>query len=135
MTRFSFVLAVAAMLCGMPLVPGHSEELQDKAAKMLMVRKLECAQKVLEGLAMNDFEKIGKHADELIRISKASEWRVLKTPQYEVHSHEFQRTAETLSKMADGKNLDGAALAYVELTLTCVKCHKHVREVRMARGK
>ena len=112
----------------------RSIEAQDNALKALMTKKLESSQKVLEGLAINDFDKIGKNADELIRISKAAEWRVLKTPQYEVHSNEFRRTAETLAKMADGKNLDGAALAYVELTLTCVKCHKHVREVRMARG-
>ena len=35
-------------------------------------------------------------------------------------------------KSAKDKNLDGAALTYVELTRTCVKCHKYVREVRQA---
>jgi hypothetical protein len=42
----------------------------------------------------------------------------------------FRRTADTLSKYAKDKNIDGAALTYVELTLSCVKCHKHVRETR-----
>ena len=28
---------------------------------------------------------------------------------------------------ASGLTLDGAALAYVEMTLNCVKCHKYVR--------
>ena len=27
----------------------------------------------------------------------------------------------------------GQEAGYIELTLTCVKCHKHVREVRMGR--
>jgi hypothetical protein len=36
-------------------------------------------------------------------------------------------------KMAKDKNLDGAALAYVQLTMSCVNCHKYVREIRMTR--
>ena len=63
-------------------------------------------------------------------ISKSLEWKVLKTPRYELHSNQFRRTLEELTDKAKEKNLDGAALSYVELTLTCVKCHKHVREKR-----
>ena len=44
-------------------------------------------------------------------------------------SHE----ALPLAQKARDRNLDGAALAYVDLTLACVKCHKYVREVRMTR--
>jgi hypothetical protein len=98
-----------------------------------MRKKLEHAQKVLEGIALNDFDKIAKHGEELIRISKLAEWRVVRSPQYEVHSNAFRRAAETLIEKADQKNLDGAAFAYLDLTLTCVKCHKHVREIRMTR--
>src|SRR5262245_22493709 len=131
MKNVSFVLAVALCLAGVPTMAGHADD--SKTLKALMIKKLDNSQKVLEGLALGDFEKIGKHADELIAISKAAEFRVIKTPQYELHSNDFRRNAETLVLMAKGKNLDGAALAYVELTLSCVKCHKHVREVRMAR--
>ncbi len=28
------------------------------------------------------------------------------------------------------KNLDGVALSYGDMTLVCVKCHRHVREQR-----
>src|SRR5205823_639126 len=90
-------------------------------------------QKVLEGIVTSDFKLIAKHADELIDLSKQAEWKVLKTPQYEVHSNEFRRSAETLIKNAKDKNLDAAALTYVEMTLTCVRCHKHVREERLTR--
>jgi hypothetical protein len=40
---------------------------------------------------------------------------------------------DDLIEKAREKNLDGAALSYVEMTLSCVKCHKHVREVRTTR--
>jgi len=121
---------VAVTLLGMT-GGGQSEE--PKKPSELMQRKLQASQKVLEGVASNDFDKIAKNAEELLTVSKLAEWRVLKTPRYDVFSSEFQRTAETLIKNANDKNLDAAALSYVDLTLTCVKCHKHVREVRMTR--
>jgi hypothetical protein len=105
----------------------------EKTLKALMKRKLEDSQKVLEGLAINNYDEVAKSAADLIQVSKDVEWRVIKTPQYEMFSNDFRRNAETLVRMAKAKNTDGIALAYVDLTLNCVKCHKYVREVRMAR--
>jgi hypothetical protein len=143
MKKMNLIVVVLALAVGLPALSGHGQEpkrepkkLNDAIAKELgdlMKRKLENSQKVLEGVAMNDFDKIGKHADELIFISKQAEWKVLKTPEYELYSNEFRRNAADLVQKAKEKNLDGAALAYVDLTLTCVKCHKHVRETRKVR--
>jgi hypothetical protein len=136
---------IVTLVAAMPYVSGHgSESKKDEPKKVeipkptskvqdLMKAKLEQSQKILEGIALNDFEKIAKHAEELIQISKKVEWRVLRTPQYEMHSNEFRRNADTLVQNANKKNLDAAALSYVELTLNCVRCHKYIREVRMAR--
>jgi hypothetical protein len=126
-----FILTVVALTLGVPLMCGHADE--PDAVKALMKRKLENSQKILEGVALNDFDKIAKHADDLIMISKATDFKVFKTAQYDLYSNEFRRNAENLGQQAKAKSTDGAALAYVELTLTCVKCHKHVREVRMTR--
>jgi hypothetical protein len=131
MNHVRYVLALLALAVGLP--PSHGGDREPAKLHELMQRKLEHAQKVLEGVALNDFGKIAENAQDLIRISKLAEWRVLKTPQYELYSNEFRRNAETLAARAKEKNLDGAALAYVEMTLTCVRCHKHVREVRVAR--
>ena len=106
---------------------------EDKEVDDLMRQKLEHAQKVLEGIALSNFDTIAQHAEELILISKKAEWKVYKTPQYELHSNEFRRNAGALAKGAKDKNLDACALAYVDTTLSCVRCHKYVREVRMAR--
>jgi hypothetical protein len=110
---------------------GHGDGSND--LKDLMQRKLKCSQKVLEGVAVKDFNMIVTQAEELVQVSKAAKWRVFKTPQYERFSNDFRRNAEVLIQQAKERNLDGAALAYVDLTLNCVKCHKHVREVRMGR--
>jgi hypothetical protein len=130
--KVKFLLSVAALLVAAPVPYILGEDAQDDL-KALMRKKLECSQKVLEGLALNDFAAISKNAGELSGISKAVEFRVLKTPQYEIFSNQFRRSVETMDEAAKAKNNDGAALAYVDMTLTCVKCHKHVREVRMAR--
>ncbi len=113
-----------------PKNPGNAS---DKELADLMKRKLTNAQKVLEGIALNDFDKISTHAEELILISKQAEWKVLKTPQYDMFSNDFRRSAAELVEKAKEKNLDGAALSYVDLTLTCVKCHKYVRESRQSK--
>ncbi len=131
MRRMTFAAVVLALLLGLPTLSGHGgEPKKDDKLHDLMQRKLTASQKVLEGIALGDFDKIGKQADELIAVSKQTEWRVLKTPQFELHSNDFRRVAENLAKNAQDKNLDGAALSYVELTLTCVKCHKYVRDTR-----
>src|SRR5205807_8720266 len=95
--------------------------------------KLQYSETVLDGIVLSDPDRIAKNADELVQLSKEAEWYVLKTPRYETYSNEFRRNAETLVQNAKDKNFDGAALAYLDMALTCVKCHKHVREVRGAR--
>jgi len=54
-------------------------------------------------------------------------------PDYENYSNEFRRNVQGLMKNTKDENLDGCALSYVKLALTCVKCHKYVRELRMDR--
>jgi hypothetical protein len=125
----AFVVIASLLLL---VIPGASSHGDDQAAlKKLMVKKLENAQKVLGGMTTNNYDEVAKHADELIQISKAVEFRVLKTPQYEMNSNDFRRAAETMIQQAKNKNTDGVALAYVDMTLSCVRCHKYVREVRM----
>jgi hypothetical protein len=104
-------------------------EVEPKSSK-LMQEKLKSAQVLLEALATNDFPKMEKSAERLMEISKAVEWTVYKTPQYDVQTNNFRRAAETIIKKAKDKNLDGATLAYVDMTVTCVRCHQHCREVR-----
>jgi len=131
MKKTTILFGVLLLLC-VPALSGHGEE--PKKGEPLMQRKLKHAQKVLEGLAINDFDKIAENAEELMTISKLNEWKVVKTPRYATYSDEFQENVQKLIKNAKDKNLDGATLAYMEMTSSCIKCHKHVREVRMARA-
>jgi cytochrome c556 len=110
---------------GRPAPPNDVDE--------FMRLKLTHSQKVLEGLALEDFAMIAKNAQDISLLSQAASWQVLQTPEYLEHSGEFRRSADALTRAAQEKNLDGAALAYVAMTMKCVSCHKYVRGVRMAR--
>ena len=146
--RLRCAIILALLLFGMPSTTGRTDELKkikppiekkdekkkDEKLTELMKKKLQHAQKVLEGIALNDFATIEQNAEDLIAVSKKAEWKVIKTPQYEVYSNEFRRAAENMIEKAKAKNTDGVALAYVEMTLSCVSCHKHVREVRSTRN-
>lgn len=104
-----------------------------KQVSKLMAEKLANSQKLLEGIAMADFNKIERSAEQLIELTKTEEWLMHKAPRYEMHTNEFRRAAETLVRKAKDKNIDGTTLAFFDMTMSCVRCHQHVREVRDAR--
>jgi hypothetical protein len=93
-----------------------------------MRAKLAHSQDVLEGLALEDYEMIARGAQELSLASQASSWQVLQTEDYARQSAEFRRSCDTLRKAAKDRNLDGAALAWMDVTMKCVQCHRYVRD-------
>jgi hypothetical protein len=131
MTRW-IGLTLTVVFAGLIAVPTPAPS-QGKGVAKIMAEKLKSSQLLLEGLALSDFDKITKSAERLIQLTKTEEWMVHKTPRYEVHSNEFRRAAEVIVQKAQAKNIDGVAYAYLDLTMTCVRCHQYVREVRDAR--
>lgn len=99
----------------------------DKPAGV-MKEKLKNSQLILEGVTMNDFAKVTEGSKELLAASKKAGWMVVQTPEYQLHSETFRRACAELISAAEKKSVERAALAYVDMTLTCVKCHQHVRE-------
>jgi hypothetical protein len=104
----------------------------EKPVELFMQQKLTHAEAVLEGLVTEDFDKIAKAAVEMRTLSQAADWQVLRTPSYDLFSKEFQRSCDQLEKAAKEENTDAASLAYIRVTMTCLSCHKHVRNERLA---
>ena len=127
------VLAFAVILCLAAGNVSSSQPVKGKIFKKLMADKLKSSQSLLEALALSDFNKLSENAHELLRISANEEWVAYKTPKYELFTNDFRRAAEKIVEKSKAKNLDGAALGYVELTMTCVRCHEYVRDVKEAR--
>jgi len=106
---------------------GLSQTKRNRAAKEFMRDKLELSQRVLEGLATEDYDLIIAKGTKLSAMSKEADWRVFENPDYDQQSVLFRRHVDSLVKAARGKNLDAATLAYVRVTMSCVDCHKLVR--------
>jgi len=123
-------LLVAALLIPVFAMPIASQEPKKKREPdPLMAAKLKESQKLLEALALNKLDIAQKSAEELLRISKEAQFRkAVSTAKYEYHAITFQKACETVIEKAKAKNIDGATLGYLDMTLTCVRCHQYTRE-------
>ena len=90
------------------------KEDSDEVLAKMMQKKLKSAHLVLDGVAIGDFKKIENGGEELIKLAKSETWQLIRSPHYERHSADFVRATENMVKKAKEKNMDGAALAYVE---------------------
>lgn len=120
------LLTVAFSTTGSAQLPRLSE---------LMRQKLDHSQQLLAAVVLGDHVDVERFAHELVLISEASTWSPLQTPEYLHYASDFRESANTLIEDAQARNLDGVSLAYMEMTLTCVQCHKHVRGSRMAESR
>lgn len=100
--------------------------------KETMRLKLEYAQKVLEGIALEDFELVSFNAEKLRAVSQSAEWQLRKSAEYQRHTGDFTRQADALIKAAERKNVDAATVAYFQMTASCVSCHRHLRGTEQA---
>jgi hypothetical protein len=103
---------------------------QKKEPSAFMQQKLQSAQAALNGIAVANLPLIETSATELVLLSRKAEFQLMKTEEYGKQSEAFHRSAQEMLNAAKAKNLDAAALAYVQLTLNCVICHKYVRDAR-----
>jgi hypothetical protein len=98
--------------------------------KEAMKVKREHAHAALDALTAGDHAAVKRNAEVLLAIA---EMRVFlagyKTDEYQFQAKAFKHAARDLMTAAEAKNIDGAALAYSDMTRTCVKCHTHFRGV------
>lgn len=98
------------------------------AVKAFMRGKLDATKQVLEGLVTENYDLIQRGSDKMRVMSMRAEWNVVQGPIYGQYSASFRRSAELIAKAAKEKNVDGASLVFLQLTMNCVNCHKFTRE-------
>lgn len=124
--RAAFALIVVASVT--PVL--RSGEQPPPTRQAFMRQKLEFSKLVLEGITLENYDVIAKNARALKLLSRAALWELPTIPnaeEYVIYTGEFQRLCDDLSKNAKAKNIDGATIAYLGLTMSCVNCHKYVR--------
>lgn len=125
---------VLSALLGVALFAGIAATVAPNDPKIttreVMKAKLESSQKVLEGIATENFVTVSTHAQRLVALSQVAGWQARQTPEYKQYTAEFRRHAEALQKAARSENVDAASVAWFQLTISCVNCHRHIRGMR-----
>lgn len=105
----------------------------EPALRDAMRFKLHYAQGVLEGIATENFPLIATNAQKLAQLARSSDWQARATPDYERFTADFLRQTDALARAAKKQSVDAATVAYFQLTVSCVNCHRHLRGVEPAK--
>jgi len=129
MNRTLILSLLAVLLLASPRVHGDPpEETEPSRLSPLMQMKLDRSKAILEGLALEDFEKISANAQALRLLSLESGWNVIQTEEYATQSRDFRRTSAVIAEAAREQDLGRATLGFVALTVRCVECHSYMRK-------
>ncbi len=110
--------------------PGKDRKDRDREASLWMTRKLDHSQKILAGLTKGDFQLVKKSAEALRVVGYLAKADAADVPEYRRQVRYFDDANRELIRQADNKNVNGATLAYTQLTLSCVHCHIVVRDAK-----
>jgi cytochrome c556 len=126
-SRFLLAPLILALFCaGTRSTCAQADKESD--VKEAMRQKVTYSQQVLVGITLEDYGLIAKNAGKLVELSNKTNWYSRQVPEYELFLNEFRRNAQHLTEAGQQKNLDAASLAYVQMTLSCVSCHKFIRK-------
>ena len=119
-------LILASLFAGTKSTYTQTEK--ESGVKEAMRRKVAYSQQVLVGITLEDYGLIANNAEKLVELSNKTNWYSRQVPEYELFLNEFRRRAQEVMEAGRQKNLDAASLAYVQMTLSCVSCHKFIRK-------
>jgi hypothetical protein len=122
------VLLISLMTFAVHAFSEQKKPSDQEQASVWMEKKLQYTQNILAGLTQGDFNKISKNAEAMRFVGYLEKWERARTPEYKRQVQYFELANEELMRQASAKNIDGATLAYYQLTVSCVHCHQVVRE-------
>jgi len=99
----------------------------DATTKTLMKAKTGYAHRLLDAVVLEDFDVIQDQAFRLKAIAETADWHTAESPQFARETQSFIRAADRLFQAAKENNGDAAALAYMNVTLSCVHCHRYLK--------
>jgi hypothetical protein len=93
-----------------------------------MQKKLEFSKHILAGISTADFDQIVENGEAMRKLSTIEGFIRGRTPGYRTQLQIFEESADEIIRQAKRDNVEGAALAFTQLTISCVNCHKQLRE-------
>src|SRR5688572_32814300 len=88
MKKLFTIIVVSVLALGLAAVVAQSK--RSRAAKEFMRDKLELSQKVLEGVATEDWDLVIAKGTKLSAMTQEADWRVFENPNYDAQSKAFK---------------------------------------------
>jgi hypothetical protein len=133
--KFGYLATVGPVACFLLLATGavaavNAQEVggKDQPTSFWMQKKLEYSKNILAGITTADFDKIVENAESMRRLSSIEGFIRGRTPGYRTQLQIFEHSSDEIIRQGQKDNVDGAALAFTQLTISCVNCHKQIRE-------
>ena len=101
---------------------------QEEPMSFWMDKKLEFSKSLLEHLTKADFENLEKDANQMRRLGRIEGFVRRRNDDYRVQLRTFDMATTELVRHARRRNIEGANLAFNQLTSSCVACHVLLRE-------
>lgn len=132
--RTAALIAACLLLTtsAVPLAVRGEEQAGDKnqPTNFWMRKKLEYSQNILAGITSADLDKVVANAEAMRKLSTIEGFLHGQTPGYRTQLHIFEESADEIIRQGKKDNVEGAALAFTQLTISCVNCHKQLRETK-----
>lgn len=126
MIRAGLALSFTAAVLAISLLA--AERKPNRAATQTFMRmKMAWSQAVLEGLTLEKFDVVSKNAIRMRDMTQSNLWFTMKQPDYLTHTTNYQKRVDALYMAAVDRKLDAATEAYVNVTRSCIECHRLVR--------
>ena len=104
------------------------EKLDDKNPSIWMKKKLDYSQNILAGVTSEDFDKIADNARAMKGLGKFEAFVRSRNAAYTRQLQTFEEINDEIIRQADNDNVEGVALAFTQLTINCINCHKVLRQ-------
>ncbi len=108
---------------------GESGDPNAKPLSFWMKAKLEYSTAILQGMAMADFEAVKSNAEKMRLLNRVEGFVRRRNPDYSRQMDNFEQVTKDLVRQAELQNVDGIALEFSRLSLSCVRCHQVLRVV------
>ena len=106
-----------------------AEEHAEKPVSFWMEKKLEYSQDILRGLAIGDLQMVAEKAEQMRVVSRIEGWVRNRKPGYRAQFQAFELANAEILRNAKADNLDGATIGFQQLAISCVSCHKILRDL------
>ena len=111
-----------------PKTEGKPEVTKEKPMSFWMSQKLDYAKQILESLTSGDFDSLAQAAEKMQFVGKIEGFVRNRNPDYATQLRMFELANQELVRQAERRNIEGATLAFNQLTSSCVACHVQIRE-------